>query len=59
MNEHGSSSEVGKEQKHHIPISGNLAYGQVKREGVVGDGEYEMCDAAMATQETTYEAIPT
>ena len=63
MEERGSSSEVAKEQKSPIPISGNLAYGQVKREGVVGDGEYEMCDmpsdAAMATQETTYEAIPT
>ena len=65
MNEHGSSSEVAREQKGHIPISSNLAYAmvQVKRKGLVGDSEYEMCgmpyDAAMATQETTYEAIPT
>jgi len=40
-----------------------LAYRQMKKEGVVGDSEYEMCDmpsgAAMATQEITYEAIPT
>ena len=45
MDEHGSSSEVEKEQKGHIPTS----------------SEYEMCympsDAAIATQETTYEAI--
>ena len=40
MDEHGSSSDVAKEQKGHIPISGNLAYGQVKREGGVGDSEY-------------------
>ena len=63
MDEHGSSSDVAKEQKDHIPISGNLAYGQVKREGGVGDSEYEMCDmpsgAAMATQESTYETVPT
>ena len=63
MDEHGSSFEVAKEQKSPIPISGNLAYGQVEREEGVGDSEYEMCDmppgAAMATQETTYEAIPT
>ena len=63
MDEHGSSYEVGRGQKSHIPISGNLAYGQVKREGGVGDSEYEMrdmpSDTAMATQETTYEAIPT
>ena len=59
---HGSSSEVAKEQKGYIPSRGNLAYGQVKREGV-GDSEYEMCDmpsgAAMATQESTYETVPT
>ena len=63
MDEHGSSSEVAKEQKGDISTSSNLAYGQVKREGGVGNNEYEMCDmpsgAAMATQETTYEAIPT
>ena len=63
MDERGSSSEVAKEQKGRIPISGNLAYGQVEREEGVGDSEYEMCDmpsdAAMATQESTYEAIPT
>jgi len=63
VDEHGSSHEVAKEQKSHIPISGNLAYGQVKRGEGVGDSEYEMYDmpsgAAMATQETTYEAIPT
>ena len=45
MDEHGLSSEVEKEQKGHIPTS----------------SEYEMCDmpsdAAIATQETTYEAI--
>ena len=57
------SSDVAKEQKGHIPISGNLAYGQVKREGGVGDSEYEMCDmpsgAAMETQESMYETVPT
>ena len=63
MDEHGSSYEVARGQKSHIPISGNLAYGQVKREEELKDSEYEMCDmpsdAAMATQETTYETIPT
>ena len=63
MDEHGSSSEVAKGKKGDISTSSNLAYGQVKKEGGVGDSEYEMCDmpsnAAMATQETTYEAIPT
>ena len=63
MDEHGSPYEVAKEQKSHIPISGNLAYGQVKREEGVRDSEYEIGDvppgAAMATQEITYEAIPT
>ena len=63
MDKHGSSHEVAEEQKGHISISGNLAYGQVKREGGVGDSENVMCDmpydAAMATQETKYEAIPT
>ena len=45
MDEHGSSNEVAKEQKGDISTS----------------SEYEMCDmpsdAAMATQETTYENI--
>ena len=63
MDEHGSPYEVAKEQKSDISTSSNLAYGPVKKEGGVGDSEYEMCDmpydAAMATQETTYEAIPT
>ena len=63
MDEHGSSSEVARGQKSYIPISRNLAYGQVKREEELKDSEYEMCDmpsdAAMATQETTYETIPT
>jgi len=63
VDEHGSSYEVARGRKSHIPISGNLAYGQVEREGGVGDSEYEMCDmpsgAAMATQEPTYEVIPT
>ena len=63
MDEHGSSSEVARGQKGTISTSRNLAYGQVKKEGGVGDSEYEMCDmpsdAAMTTQETTYEAIPT
>ena len=47
MDEHGSSSEVAKEQKGDISTS----------------REYEMCDmpsdVTMATQEPTYEAIPT
>ena len=63
MDEHGSPYEMAKEQKGHMPISGNLAYGQVKREEGVGDSEYEMCDmpsgAAMATQESTYETVST
>ena len=63
MDEHSSSSEVAKEQKGGISTSSNLAYGQVKKKEGVKDYEYEMCDmpsgAAMATQETTYEAIPT
>ena len=63
MDEHGSSYEVARGQKGTISTSSNLAYGQVKKEEGVGDSEYEMCDmpsdAAMATQETTYEAIPT
>ena len=63
MDEHGSSYEVAKEQKGGISISGNLAYGQVKREGGVRHSEYEMCDmpsgAAMATQESTYETALT
>ena len=63
MDEHGSSYEVAKEQKCDISTSSNLAYGQVKKEEGVKDYEYEMCDmpsnAAMATQKTTYEAIPT
>ena len=60
---HGSSHEVAKEQKGDISTSSNLEYGQVKKEGGVGDSEYEMYDmpyyAAMAAQETTFEAIPT
>ena len=63
MDEHGSSYEVAREQKGHIPTSSNLAYGQVKREVELKDSKYEMCDmpsdAALATQETTYETIPT
>ena len=63
MDEHGSTSEVAKEQKGDISTSSKLAYGQVKKEEGVGDSEYEMCDmpsdAAMSTQENTYEAIPT
>ena len=63
MDEHGSSYEVARGQKGAISTSRNLAYGQVKKEERVKDYEYEMCDmpsgAAMATQETTYEAIPT
>ena len=63
VDEHGSSSEVAKEQKGDISTTSNLAYGQVKKEEGVGDSEYEMCDmpsdAAITTQETTYEAIPT
>jgi len=55
--------EVAKEKKGDISTSSNVAYGQMKKEEGVGDSEYEMCDmpyyAAMATQETTYEAIPT
>ena len=56
MDEHASPSEVAKKKKGHIPISTNLAYGQVEREG---DIEYEMYDvpsgAAMAMQEVMYE----
>ena len=63
MDEHGSSYGVAREQKGDISTSRNLAYHQVKKEKGVKDYEYEMCDmpsgAAMATQETTYEAIPT
>jgi len=47
VDEHGSPYEVAKEHKGDISTS----------------SKYEMCDmpsdAAMATQETTYEAIPT
>ena len=47
MDEHGSPYEVAKEHKGDISTS----------------SKYEMCDmpsdAVMATQETTYEAIPT
>ena len=54
---------MAREQKGDISTSRNLAYGQVKKEEGVKDYEYEMYDmpsgAAMATQETTYEAIPT
>ena len=61
MDEHGSSYEVEKEQKGDISTSSNAAYNEVKKEEGVKDSEYEMCDmpsdAAMATQETTYEAI--
>jgi len=63
VDEHGSSYEVAKEQKGHIPISSNLAYGQVKQEEELRDSEYEMCNmpsgAAMATEESTYESEPT
>ena len=52
-----------REQKSDISTSSNLAYGQVKKEERVKDYKCEMCDmpsdAAMATQETTYEAMPT
>jgi len=44
VDEHGSPYEVAKEQKSHIPISSNLAYGHIKREEGVKDYEYEMCD---------------
>ena len=44
MNEHGSSSEVAKEQKGDFSTSSNLAYGQMKKEEGVKDYEYEMCD---------------
>ena len=61
MDEHGSSYEVAKGQKGDISTSSNAAYNEVKEEEGVKDSEYEMCDmpsdAAMVTQETTYEAI--
>ena len=51
---------VARESKGCISTSTNLAYGQV--EGVKA-AEYEMCGmpsgAAMATQEPTYETVPT
>ena len=63
MDEHGSLSEVAREQKASISTTSNLAYGQVKREEAVGGSEYEMSGmpsgAAMATQEATFETIPT
>ena len=62
MDEHGSSYEVAKEQKGAISTSSDAAYNEVKKEERVKEYEYEMCDmppdAAMATQEITYEAIP-
>ena len=49
--------------KGNISTGSNLAYNQVKKEKGVKEYEYEMCDmpsdAAMATQETTYEAVTT
>ena len=61
MDEHGSSREVAKEQKGNISTSSNAAYNEVKKKEGAGNSEYEMCDmpsdAAMTTQETTYEAI--
>ena len=55
-----TSSGVTRTSKGCIATSTNLAYGQV--EGVKA-AEYEMCGmpsgAAMATQEPTYETVPT
>ena len=50
MDEHGSSYKVAKEQKSHVPIDGNIAYGQVKKEEGVGDSVYK---------EPIYETVPT
>ena len=61
MDEHGSLSEVAKDQKGHILTRSNLAYGHYRREKKVRESEYEMSDlpsdAAMATQEATYETV--
>jgi len=63
VDEQGSPYEEAKEQKGDISTSSNAAYNDEKKEEKVGDSEYEMCDmpsdAAMATHEITYEAIPT
>ena len=61
MNTSETSSGVARENnKGCISTSTNLAYGQVEGMKAV---EYEICgmpsDAAMATQEPTYETVST
>lgn len=71
VDKHDSLCGAAKEQKGHIltssnvaygPVQSNLAYGQVKGGEGAGSTEYEMSDmpsgAAVATQEATYDTIP-